>query len=75
MPADLPHRRPKRPLRRKECAWCSQPLERAAKGHCARIWNTLPDGTALPECFWVRAIREHGPHGALALSAGRSPDA
>lgn len=52
----------KRPLRRKACAWCDQPLEQAAKGHCAAIYRD--EGFT---CFWVSAIRELGPEGALAL--------
>lgn len=59
-----------RPLRNKVCFLCEIALERAAKGHCGRIWKDLPDGTAL-ECFWVKAIAERGPHGALALSDQR----
>lgn len=59
-----------RPLRNKVCFLCEQSLERAAKGHCGRIWKHLPDGTPL-ECFWVGAIAEHGAHGALALSDER----
>ncbi len=63
----VPPRKLKRPLRRKLCGLCDIPLERAAKGHCGRIWHTMDDGTPLPPCFWVPAIREHGPEGALAL--------
>lgn len=62
----------KRPLRNKVCFLCEQPLEHAAKGHCGAIWKSLPDGTPL-DCFWVTAISEHGPHGALALSNQRNP--
>lgn len=70
MNADSPtatRRLSKRPLRYKACGWCDQPLEQAAKGRCGRIWHSLPDGTELPECFWVSAIREHGPHRALEM--------
>jgi len=47
---------------------CEQPLEQAARGQCSRIRNDLPDGTPLGECWWVAAIREHGPHRALEIS-------
>lgn len=63
----------KRPLRRKICGWCDQSLERAAKGHCGRIWSTWPDGSPMPDCWWVAAIRDHGPEGALKLSGGSLP--
>lgn len=57
----------KRPLRRKICGWCEQPLERAAKGICGRMFDYWPDGTPLPECWWVATIRDYGPHEALIM--------
>jgi hypothetical protein len=59
----------KRPLRRKFCAWCDQPLEKAAKGHCAAIYRSK-DFT----CFWVSAIRDLGAEGALEISRSRNRD-
>lgn len=61
----------KRPLRNKVCFLCGIALERAAAGRCGRLWSHLPDGTPMPECFWVKAIAEHGALGALALSDQR----
>lgn len=63
----------KRPLRNKVCGLCEHRLEAVAKSGCGAIWKHLPDGTPL-DCFWVKAIAEHGPHGALALSAHRQQE-
>jgi hypothetical protein len=45
-------------LRNKECSWCGQPLTQAAKGHCGAIYDRSV-------CYWVPAIKEHGPREAI----------
>jgi hypothetical protein len=54
---------PKAPLRNKVCGLCEQPLERARKGECGRIWWYLG------ECFWVPTLRDYAPGTALKISA------
>jgi hypothetical protein len=63
----------KRPLHNKICGLCEHRLEAVAKSGCGSIWTHLPDGTPL-DCFWVKAIAEHGPHGAIALSTQRQQE-
>ena len=38
-----------RSLRRYECAWCNQRLDRAKKGHCGAIWDRH-------ECPWPEVL-------------------
>ena len=58
-------RRDKNRLRKRICSFCEGRLDLAAEGHCGAIYRTLPDGTPLGDCGWIKAFRTLGIDEAL----------